>query len=547
MTKTKTIWAACGLIAVIVSGAASLMAQTAAVSGLLDSNHINKGVGDSPLTAAQRSLLPSYVDTYNAISGQSAGRTAIAFGVDINEAANGTEKATTQAVTVEYAWLEVIQSGVTKNYGSAPTSVQTTESGSSFYTETQAVVAPKGSTTRAKYYTLLGRSGSAAITGMTSTVANYDSTLKIVIPAGANLSNATSAILHIRLLDTNVNLGDPEAFYDFTAGFEDVAILTKPDAVTLDTNVDALSARTEAPAIQLSTDGTSTAADFNLTCSTYCIATSPTDPLVWIQRPGSENFNLVAYEDLYPQQGDYDFNDLLVAYNYSLGVNGQGKVEKMIATAYILARGSTYRHSWTLKVPFTGASSTTTNVCEVFKSDDQASISQTTANSVTPVVGVGCTATIDTTGFHWNPFENTVSLFPGTDAGAALAALPINANNNMIRGPKATLAMTIGTPVSLSKFQSDDPWIRVTRNDNSTVDVHLTDKDSNNFPFAMMMPSVWKWPLEGKEIALAYSTFLSFVSSAGTSALNWYESPTSANVNSTGANNEPWSKTNWAW
>ena len=72
-------------------------------------------------------------------------------------------------------------------------------------------------------------------------------------------------------------------------------------------------------------------------------------------------------------------------------------------------------------------------------------------------------------------------------------------------------------------------------------------KDSNNFPFAMMMPSVWKWPLEGKEIALAYSTFLTFVSSAGTNALTWYESPTSANVNSTGANNQPWSKTNWAW
>lgn len=545
--KKKTIWASSGLIAIIVAAAASLMAQTAPVSGLLDSNHISKGLGDSPLTAAQRNLLPSYAGNYNSISGQSAGRTAIAFGVDINEAANGTEKATTQAVTVEYAWLEVTQNGSTKNYGSAPSSVQNMVSGSGFYTETQAVVAPKGTTARAKYYTLLGRSGSAAITGMTSTVANYDSTLKIVIPTGADLSNATSAILHVRLLDTNVNLGDPETFYDFSAGFEDIAILTKPDAVILDTNVDALSPRTEAPAIQLSTDGTATAADFNLTCSTYCIATSPTDPLVWIQRPGSQNFNLVGYEDLYPRQGDYDFNDLIVAYNYSLGVNGQGKVEKMTATAYMLARGSTYRHSWTLKVPFSGASSAVTSDCKVFKSDEQAQASQTTANSVTPIAG-GCAATIDASGFNWNPFVDTVSLFPGTDASIlSVAASPINANNSMIRGPKATLAMTISDPVLLSKFQSDDPWIRVTRNDNTTIDVHLTDKDSNNFPFAMMMPSVWKWPLEGKEIASAYSNFLTFVSSAGTSSLTWYESPTSNNVNSTGKNSEPWSKTNWAW
>lgn len=281
---------------------------------------IKQGTGDMALPQAQVGTLADYVTQYNKSSTTDAGRRAISFGVDINENASGTEKSTTQAVTVEYAWLEVVTNGVTKRYGKAPTGTAT-EAGSGFYTETQAWVMNKTGTTREKMYTLLGRSGSAQISGATTIQNNFDSTLKIVIPDGVNLSGATSAKLYVRLADLKVTLGDPEQFYDFTGGFEDVALLNKTDSDFLDTNPTKLAPRTEAPGgVILSPEGTSTQQSTSV---------SAPPALSWIQKPGSGIYNLVAYEDLYPKQGDYDFNDLVVAYSYALGVNSKNEVERI--------------------------------------------------------------------------------------------------------------------------------------------------------------------------------------------------------------------------
>ena len=533
----------------------AMVAQSAepASGRLSDVIKSGTGAGHMALTSTQAANLTGYIALYDPLTSPAVdGIRAISFGVDINEAASGTEKAETQAVTVQYAWLEVTTAGGTKYYGKAPAGT-TTEVGSRFYTETQATVAAVGSTTRTKNYTLLGRTGSAAITGATNAIqGGFDSTLKIVIPSSAVLSGATAAKLHVLLLDTNGKLGDPEAFYDFSGGYEDVAILNATDSKFLDSNSQILASRNGAPGVELSTEGK----------NSLVFYTNDGDPntnvpavgftsLLWIQRPGAGNYNVVGYEDLYPNRGDYDFNDLVVAYNYVLGINGSGKVEQITATAYMLARGSQYTHDWTLTLPVTGgASAASTSTCSVFRSDQQQKpVGQTAANSQT---AIPCTASVNDVGVQWNAFTDTVALFPGTDAngltGTRKAASPINTDNYLLQGPKATLSMTLGTPILLSKFVKDDPWIRITRTDGSKDTVHLKTKDQYNFPYAMMMPMAWKWPLERVEIANAYPDFLNFVKNSGTTNLNWYANPVLSNVN-TGAVNKltDWTITNWGW
>lgn len=514
----------------------------AASSGALTET-IKQGTGDMPLLSTQVGVLAEYVAQYNKSSTTDAGRRAIAFGVDINENASGTEKSTTQAVTVEYAWLEVVKNGQTKRYGKAPAGT-TTETGSNFYTETQAWVMNKTGTTREKMYTLLGRSGSAQISGATTIQNNFDSTLKIVIPDGVDLTGATTAKLYVRLADLKVTLGDPEQFYDFTGGFEDVALLNKTDSDFLDTNPTKLAPRTEAPGgVILSPEGTSTQQSTSV---------SAPPALSWIQKPGSGIYNLVAYEDLYPKQGDYDFNDLVVAYSYALGVNSKNEVERISGQAYILARGSSYTHDWTLTLNLSQfAASVGSSSCETL--GYKAYANGTTTSKEPTVDTGGCSVGVNNSFgnyyLNWKPFTDTVKLFPASLADRRQPAQPFNTDNYFVPGvkePKATFSVTFSTPVPLAKFGKEDPWIKITRTDNTTVNVHLSDRDSNNFPFAMLMPTTWKWPIEapnvsgGNKIGQAYPDFLEFVSSSGQQKTNWHANPVTVRINNR-------AQSAWAW
>ena len=154
----------------------------------------------------------------------------IVIGVDVNESANGTEKASTQAVTLGSLTLTVTYSDNTQKVYDLASGCCTTE--------TQALVAEAPDTLRLPHYTLLGESGSSRITANNAIQGAFDSTIKIQIDSSlydvAQGIEATSVIANISWLNTNTDLGDPEAFYDYTNGFEDLALLNAVDTAFID-------------------------------------------------------------------------------------------------------------------------------------------------------------------------------------------------------------------------------------------------------------------------------------------------------------------------
>jgi len=258
----------------------------------------------------------------------------LVLGVDVNEAASGTEKASSQAVAVKSVLFTIdFDDGSQLLLDSA---------NDCCFSETQALLAEAPGTDRQAYYTLLGESGSSRITSSNSVQDIFDSTLKIEISEvlhDAAGRSATGATLQIVLLQTNDSLGDPEAFYDFSAGFEDLALLNAVDTTFID---DYAAGREEAPTV---------------------ILTNPPpviDPLAvanWNYFPSSTAFYLVGYEDLYPGKGDYDFNDLTVAYRLQHGLNADGDVVVVQGLAYLLTRGSAYSHDWHLSIDLPGGAS----------------------------------------------------------------------------------------------------------------------------------------------------------------------------------------------
>lgn len=143
------------------------------------------------------------------------------LGADLNEDASGLEKSTSQGVAIKE--VELI--------------LQTTEgdfSFTNFYTNTTAMILEADAAETAEYNTLFGQTGSSQIS---STVDGFDlSTFDDVIEIRdvSFTGDIIGAEIRISFLDTAKRAGDNEEFFDYSAGFEDFAILSEADAQLLD-------------------------------------------------------------------------------------------------------------------------------------------------------------------------------------------------------------------------------------------------------------------------------------------------------------------------
>ena len=422
----------------------------------------------------------------------------IVLGVDINEAASGTEKASTQGVSIKNVVLTIdFDDGSQIIYDSMNNCCET---------ETQTLLAEAPDTSRRQYFTLLGETGSARISSINQIQDIFDSTLSIIVPDtlyDPGYRTAVNAVIEIQLLDTNVNLGDPEAFYDYSAGFEDIAILSRVDSDFIN---DYGAGRDEAPMVFL---------------------TNP-EPIVdlmavtnWNHFPTADTYYLVGYEDLYPFKGDYDFNDLTVAYQVSYGLNVENQIVSIRGKVYLITRGSAYSHNWHLNIELP-IELTGNLVCTVYPNHKNQEVSRNCSTSEQAYTGRDLDLMM---------FEDTLDIFPDP-AGSlfvnsqALYTTPWNLK--FFPGPKSEFRIDFDSPVMQSEVQPApfDPYIFVL---NTTQEIHLlevdpTYQDSSGYPFAMMIPDNWQPPLEYIDTAIAFPQFSEFVSSKGIAALNWYNS-----------------------
>lgn len=487
-------------------GAATAVSKRLAdvvAGGSMSSAQSCKGTID--LTRATGSYSTITADELNALIADNNG--SLVFVVDVNEANGGLETARAQGVAIKRAELKV--AGVTVGGGTANPATNFQP----FSTQTQAQIAEAGSTTRRTWYTVLGDAGSNEITPRNVDGKVFDSTLRLPV-TGTIPSGATDIKLHVEFLKTNPSLGDPEDFYDCTGGSEDFALVTRPVTQYFDVTVPTTSAfRTEAPSLQLSPEGLAT--------TNTTVATAPS--YSWIAVPGASTFRMVGYEDLYPNQGDYDFNDAVIAYRYALRVNGNGLVDQVTGEAYLIARGSNYNHEWNLTIPVSGLTS------------GSASCVTTMAGGGAVPPGRACTIAADGGSIRWHAFDGTRVLLPPVDP---LTPQQNTRNGNVVTGPRASFSVTLAAPVPASAFGVDDPWLRVI---DTRQDIHLSTRSgANPLPFAMLLPSDFQIATEGTDLAVAYPQVSTFAASGGTQAANWYRSPVAANVVS-------WKLSDWAW
>ena len=428
---------------------------------------------------------------------------ALVLAVDVNEAANGTEKAASQGVAIESVILTVESGGNTFTF-------------TEFSTPTQCLLAKAGETDRTLFYTLIGRTGSSSLTpnsGWQGT--SYDAVL--TIPVNMSLENATSVVVDITFLETNTSLGDPEAFYDFTAGPEDLALLSQIDAVTL---TEEAPGQDEAPLV-----------------ITQNQIGNETDS--WVYYPSSVEYYVAAYEDNYPVKSDYDFNDLVIGYRVGYGMTGQ-QVTSLIVYGYMIARGSSFTHDWHLHIglPDTASGTGTLNLFKPDSTEQESGYPQTFSQAGS---------------FDKRLLQGTKTLMNSPSSEFANT----ETNVDLVKGHKFSVAFDFDEPIELSSISLPpyDPYLFV---QNTGYEIHLPEhasrlgtsvnnaeaaggfKNEQGYPFAIIIPEDWEPPLEREDLGGAYSTFLGFVTSNGEQQDNWYTAPSQNKIKQIG-------KAFWKW
>lgn len=479
------------IIFIVLFGSGPLNAQE--ISSYLFSDTIRpNGIGNIDLFSPKNSERVVTGAILEAFRTDNNGK--LVFAVDVNEASDGSEFSDSQGIAIDSAILYIEIGGVQYQF-------------TDFYTPTKSLLAKGTSTDRIEYYTLIGNAGTNRISPNMDSELNassLDETLYFSVDR--DISLADKAWLEITLLTTNTALGDPEAFYDFSNGFEEVAILTKEDVAYL----------------ELLTPGRLLAP----------LVISDAESFNWVYYPSSQNYYVASYEDLYPIRGDYDFNDLVVAYQVGFALNIDGDVEMIRGNGYLMARGAMYDHDWYLgiELPVTATAST--------------SMSLYPAGSHAPYAGYPVTGDISGTA-NLKLVEHVAQVYE--DGGSTY----VNTFDwqSLRAGPKFDFQIAFDSPVKQSEIGQApfDPFLYV---HDTGYEVHLVGKqavlpesrntqeglnvfrDEAGFPFAIVAPDQWYPPLAGVDMGVAYPNFLQYVQSLGSSSQQWYAQPDLSRVKS---------------
>lgn len=260
----------------------------------------------------------------------------------------------------------------------------------------------------------------------------------------------------------------------------------------------------------------------------------PTDPERAFNNyyPGEGVFGTLAYEDLWPSKGDYDFNDIVVDYNVNQITNAQNKVVQVKPTFVLRATGASFRNGFGFQLNV--APALIESVTGQHLTDGYVTLNSngTESGQSKAVVMV---------------FDNahTVLDYPGSGIG-------INTTPGAPQAPAVTLSLdfNLTQPVGVAEFGYPPYNAFMVVNQTRGREVHLpnqvpTDladvallgtgddssdagtgryyKTASNLPWAIHIIESFDYPIEKAEITEAHLKFAPWAESNGTLFNDWFQ------------------------
>lgn len=242
--------------------------------------------------------------------------------------------------------------------------------------------------------------------------------------------------------------------------------------------------------------------------------------------PNQVDYVSIAFEDLWPSYGDYDFNDFVVNLNYQTVTNAQNQVVDVIIKYQIMADGASLDNGFGI----------------VFDTEPSA------VESVTGCIKMGNAIVYDAKGFEAGHTAETVIILidninPIMEGGMA-NTIP---NGKYVQTTVNTVTTHFSTPKATIGTPPYNPFIFV--NQERGHEVHLkgqkptefvdeelfgtNDDDTNistgsyymsptGLPWGIETPVNFNYPNEGVDILTAHLKFAAWAQSSGAEFQDWY-------------------------
>jgi len=259
----------------------------------------------------------------------------------------------------------------------------------------------------------------------------------------------------------------------------------------------------------------------------------PDDPLraytVSYPLDSASGWGTLAYEDLWPQRGDYDFNDLVLGYKYDLVLDADMKVKDINADFLLRAVGASFQNAFAIEFPF--------------GSDIVASVSGfgNGAPYDMPIIEAGdhfilkvISNTADfvgtlSNGIYWNTQMEQPHFAPIPISFQMTLTAPYDQEDAPSWGlwnPYLMVKRNLGHEVHLPGYPPTihaDSSLFGTADDTTNPATARYYKTISNLPWALDLPIEWKYPIESRQITHAYLAFAPWAESGGTIHEDWYE------------------------
>jgi len=233
----------------------------------------------------------------------------------------------------------------------------------------------------------------------------------------------------------------------------------------------------------------------------------------------------IAFEDLWPAKGDYDFNDLVVDFSYQFVTNANNDYVDIIGTYEIKAVGATLDNGFGISfdIPPTAVASVTgithtgsliQNATNGLESGHANKSVIVVYDNIGSILGNMTNTSSGGTTTTYTPTVVTITLgTPQTSIGTE----PFNPfiYINQIRGREVHLVNNLPTALADNSYFG--------QNDDATDSNSSYYKTINNYPWAIEVPTSFDYPVEKVDIVTAHTKFGPWAESSGASFTNWYE------------------------
>ncbi len=247
--------------------------------------------------------------------------------------------------------------------------------------------------------------------------------------------------------------------------------------------------------------------------------------------PAPETFGTISFEDLWPGKGDYDFNDLVIGYQFEQWTNAQNKIKEMKCRFAIRAIGAHYKHAYGFQMNVPPSALSNVSGYEMYDGyislqGNKTEAGQTLATVIAfdndyKVVNRAQGNSMNTDPLKPYQIPDTVTLnvtFATARSQAELGTAPYNAFIIVDGNRGKEVHMAGYKPTSLANAA-----LFGTSQDNTNIGLNNFYKTKNNLPFALLVPDEFAYPQEKKAINNGHLKFVDWSQSGGTILNDWYK------------------------